>query len=574
MLGSPHGDEPVAASSSWAGAAPAAADDGDDASRELFPDARDSAAASPGGSGDADAATLLLGGWIECFSRRKSAPYWRNSATGETTWQKPGSVGWTEHWSSSRSRAYYRHASGFTTWQRPASLPPPPPPETTSNMYGDLQLQWQSLTPRAAPPALHAALSATTRGLWLTVPWAPAWAPLLSAALTAGLSLHGARGGVLTLQAWRAAGANPTPPVGHHACGAVALVVDGAGRLLAVRERTGRAGWHAPGGHVDAGEDALATAPREAREEAGARCAPLGVAALRETHHDEGSCADGERWAAAAPAERAAAAQATRFGTSILNYYVLCAVTRGGALAPDGAEVEEARWLTPEEHADAAPPHEAAIVRALRSGGQLAAAALLAAAAAALPDGDEDDGERTDARRLARAADASPAAAAAACAGLIAPVVVTTSAGKRAVVSTALGGAWLRAVTDVIVGEPPRVCALAEALRASCDGGGGGGGDAGGSGGGGGGGGGNGGQRSDGGGDGGKRSDGGGDGSQRSDGGDDGGKRSDGGRVSADDVASLSMRPSSHFVAAVALAVAVGIVAGAAAASVVLMRRR
>ena len=96
-----------------------------------------------GGGGDKASATAaptasgLPAGWVEAFSNSKQKPYWKNAATGETTWVMPtggggdgGSdvaaavssglpAGWSEAFSKSKNLPYWRHTDGTTSWSRP-----------------------------------------------------------------------------------------------------------------------------------------------------------------------------------------------------------------------------------------------------------------------------------------------------------------------------------------------------------------------------------------------------------------------------------------------------------------------
>lgn len=78
--------------------------------------------------------------WTEAWSKSKNRPYYKNSQTGETSWTRPDGAahatqaaaasgggdaaplpeGWTEHFSKSKQLPYWRAADGTTTWHRPA----------------------------------------------------------------------------------------------------------------------------------------------------------------------------------------------------------------------------------------------------------------------------------------------------------------------------------------------------------------------------------------------------------------------------------------------------------------------
>jgi hypothetical protein len=146
--------------------------------------------------------------------------------------------------------------------------------EIVKNVYGDLQVPAALLPsdPASARSFLQRVLSDANRGVWVDIPFSSDYASVLPVAAELGFTAHHAYKGVLTLQAWcRPRERNPTPPYGHHAVGAAALVVNADGAVLGIRERFDRTGlWHTPGGHTDEREDFITAAVREAREETGA----------------------------------------------------------------------------------------------------------------------------------------------------------------------------------------------------------------------------------------------------------------------------------------------------------------
>ena len=258
-----------------------------------------------------------------------------------------------------------------------------PPPELTAlpNVYGDLSTTRPSEFSRDAAlfdAQLRALLARARRGVWLALPWGRA--DLLPALAARGFAPHHwARDeSELVLQCWRAGGgeANPTPPAPHVDVGCAAFVINRDGALLAIRERYQQSdSYGVPGGHLDRGETLVDCAVREARAETGVACAPLGVAALHEVQRLA-------RPAAASDAELAAHAQSVRFGTAHVGVYVVCYATALGApLAPDPAEVAEARWLPPADW-HLLSPHVRALLAAAEAGGAIAEAASLSAAAA------------------------------------------------------------------------------------------------------------------------------------------------------------------------------------------------
>lgn len=108
--------------------------------------------------------------------------------------------------------------------------------EVTTNAYGDIQIP-ALLVPRAISEArqyLADQLAAADRGAWLQLPFDADHAHLLPLAQELGFGVHSAAHGTVTLHAWRkragpsaapGSAPNPTPPVGHHAVGAGALVI-------------------------------------------------------------------------------------------------------------------------------------------------------------------------------------------------------------------------------------------------------------------------------------------------------------------------------------------------------------
>lgn len=101
--------------------------------------------------------------------------------------------------------------------------------------------------------------------------------------------------------------------------GAAAIIVDGDGRVLLVKQTYGRLNWELPGGGAEAGEAPDETVLREVREEAG-----LDVAAIHMTGYYHDAAAD------------------------LLHFVFRCEVRDGNAAPrPDLAEVSECRYWPP-----------------------------------------------------------------------------------------------------------------------------------------------------------------------------------------------------------------------------------
>jgi ADP-ribose pyrophosphatase YjhB (NUDIX family) len=123
--------------------------------------------------------------------------------------------------------------------------------------------------------------------VWLHVEL-PSRSALLAAATSPplGFTLHHAAGLSLTLMRWLPeGGVCKVPPFGGTQVGVGGVCVDGAGRVLLVRERLAPPhAWKFPGGLGEIGEDIGDTAVREVWEETGVRTAFVGLLALRQQH--------------------------------------------------------------------------------------------------------------------------------------------------------------------------------------------------------------------------------------------------------------------------------------------------
>lgn len=248
------------------------------------------------------------------------------------------------------------------------------------NAYGDLQTTEPSefgTSPSAFSAQLDALLARpdAQRGVWVRLPWARA--ELLPALALRGFAPHHwAHGDAhLVLHAWRRGGPNPTPTFAHVDVGCGALVVNAEGHLLGICEKFDVSGrWNPPGGHLDEGEDLLACAVREAREETGVDAVALGVSAL---HEQQMPWARPDGAPPPDAATRGAQEHASRWGSTHHGFYVLCAA-RSDALAPDASEVSRAEWLPPARWASSFTAHVMVVVAAAQASGQIAAAVAAA----------------------------------------------------------------------------------------------------------------------------------------------------------------------------------------------------
>lgn len=257
-----------------------------------------------------------------------------------------------------------------------------------SNAYGDVQVTGAFPTdPDAFKLALSSIIDGAKRGVWMRMPFDSDHVKLIPLAHDLGFqNLHHAANGWLTLQAWRSEeSTNVTPDFACTDIGAGAFVVNAKGQLLGIRERydtTGR--LHTPGGHVDAGEDVVSAGAREAREETGVSCVPLGVVGWRELILPM-EPPPGTVLTSAEDLEKQI--QNMRFGSSNIGCYVLCLAT-SDALAHDPDEVAEAAWFEPQEFVARAHDAEAVYARCMIDSGQLAMAARLARRLQGVPEGD------------------------------------------------------------------------------------------------------------------------------------------------------------------------------------------
>jgi 8-oxo-dGTP pyrophosphatase MutT (NUDIX family) len=295
-------------------------------------------------------------------------------------------------------------------------------PPTWKNQYGDLQVSKDALQALnndtiACKEALTSLLASCTRGVWLRLDW-DSQAHLLPVAQQLGFRLHHTYGSLITLHAWCSPGRNPTPQYAHMSVGVGALVINSQGKMLAIREKFDSSGmYNVPGGHLDEGEDWVMGAVREAGEETGVQCYPLGITSMRLLHLPDtlpigaegtsGEGVPGKRSQALRAAYRAALngtdapiewdasrlgawEHKMRWGTGHHAVFTL-AYAPTDTLAPDMGEVAEAVWLEPALFMAHAHPYAAFFVSCAEECGQLASASSCARAHAA--SGEQQGGE-------------------------------------------------------------------------------------------------------------------------------------------------------------------------------------
>ena len=167
--------------------------------------------------------------------------------------------------------------------------------------------------------SLNAWRQSGVRGVWLEIPCIQA-AALLAPALQQGFELHhvdtsnnqpdaasaksspNASACSVTLTYWfpgEKGEPNTLPPGNSHTVGVGAVVINAAGQLLAVQERSGPAAalnektkdgfWKMPTGLVSAGEDACTAATREVLEETGVAVVVEKLVGVREAHNPRGT---------------------------------------------------------------------------------------------------------------------------------------------------------------------------------------------------------------------------------------------------------------------------------------------
>jgi 8-oxo-dGTP pyrophosphatase MutT (NUDIX family) len=308
---------------------------------------------------------------------------------------------------------------------------------TVPNVYGDLQilgpLPSDPLHFRTAIDTLFANRNCT-RGVWLELPIKNFY-HLFPIAIEKGFQVHHSYRGVLTLQAWRKYDPitgnlcpNPTPPYPTVGIGAGAIVINKQGYVLGINEKYDTSNFlFPPGGHVDEGENWVSAAVREAYEETGVICEPLGIIDIRQLQIPRYQSQQSKKTNSAAQKENdtpnnlstdgpsshpqpdfwifdtlppwelplnasssssssnsssdnheyARTIQSFRFGTSHLGVHVLC-IAVDDTLTPDKDEISDAQWYPPEIFIERAHAHIACMVAAALESGQIAEAAKYA----------------------------------------------------------------------------------------------------------------------------------------------------------------------------------------------------
>jgi ADP-ribose pyrophosphatase YjhB (NUDIX family) len=250
-------------------------------------------------------------------------------------------------------------------WSPPAFAPLGLRAGPHSSLVLDLRPASLAGTPCAAIASLLAEGLPHWRAAGLNTVWVhvelPSRAALLAAATSPplGFSLHHARGRSLTLFKWLPEGTPcKVPPFGGTQVGVGGVCVDGAGRVLLVRERLApAAAWKFPGGLGDPGEDMGDTAVREVFEETGVRTTFAGLLALRQQH-------------------------GIAFGASDIYAMALLRLAPGADAARitvDPSEIAEAKWESGEAFAEATshPMMKLATRAALRVAGGAPGAPLM-----------------------------------------------------------------------------------------------------------------------------------------------------------------------------------------------------
>ena len=124
------------------------------------------------------------------------------------------------------------------------------------------------------------------RGVWLKLPLDRA--ALVPVAVAEGFIFHHAEPEHLMLARWLPAGPSPLPANASHQVGVGAFVLNAAGEVLVVQERSGPAArpgfWKLPTGLVNQGEEIHAAAVREVLEETGVAAEFVAVVGVRHAH--------------------------------------------------------------------------------------------------------------------------------------------------------------------------------------------------------------------------------------------------------------------------------------------------
>lgn len=165
------------------------------------------------------------------------------------------------------------------------------------------------------------------RGIWLNVPITHAAFAAVAAA--AGFSIHHAsdQDGIVMTKWLPTNSPSPLPHFCHTFVGIGGLVTNSAGHILVVRERFSvieSKPYKLPGGMVDPGEDLTAAVVREVREETGVIARFRSLISVRHAH-------------------------SVSFGKSDL-YFVARLEAESDAISLDPAEIDECRWLSPQEY--------------------------------------------------------------------------------------------------------------------------------------------------------------------------------------------------------------------------------